>query len=385
MTPSPNARRKRCVLFVTNDTWYFVSHRLPIAREAIRRGMRATVAARADDTVERLAEIGCEHEPWEVDPRGTSLHAELRAFGSLLAILRRRRPDLVHLVTIKPVLYGGLLCRLLRVPACVYAIAGLGGVLEGRTRRARLVRRLVGRLYRVAIGHRNACVVFQNADDRRRLLRWLGQPNLATEIVRGSGVVIDDYRVLPEPDGTPVVTMASRLLRDKGVEEFIAAAKRLRDEGRDVRFRIAGGTAGAGNPMSLEGGRLEALASDAGVELLGHRGDVPALFERSALVVLPSWREGLPKVLVEAGACGRAVVTTDVPGCRDAVEPGTSALLVPPRDDAALAAAIGELLDDPARRRRMGLAGRRLVESCMTADLVARRHLEIFERLLARA
>jgi glycosyltransferase involved in cell wall biosynthesis len=202
-----------------------------------------------------------------------------------------------------------------------------------------------------------------------------------SELIRGSGVDLREFHPTPLSTQAPIVLLAARLLGDKGVHEFVAAARQL--HGHAGALFVLAGDVDPGNPSSLTREEVEALVKEGVVEWWGHRQDMPQVLSAATLVVLPSYREGLPKVLIEAAACGRPVVTTDVPGCRDAVVPGQTGLLVPAKDTVALRDAIRTLLDDPQARSRMGLAGRHLAETAFNVDHVVARHLEIYDRKLA--
>jgi glycosyltransferase involved in cell wall biosynthesis len=247
--------------------------------------------------------------------------------------------------------------------------------------RARLLRNFVNWLYRFALGHPNIRVIFQNPEDRSVLLDK-GALNLnQTVLIRGSGVSLEDYPHRPEPVGIPVVVFAARLLRDKGVGEFVEAARLLHSRGVQVRFRLIG-SPDPGNPTTITENELNTWRKEGEVELLGFRDDIPELFAEANIVALPSYGEGLPKVLIEAAACGRAVVTTDCPGCRDAIEAGTTGLLVPVRDPIALAEAIEMLIKDNDLRHRMGQAGRVLAELEFGVEKVVDAHLNAYQELL---
>lgn len=294
--------------------------------------------------------------------------------------MRTIRPDLVHLVTIKPVLYGGLMARLSGVPAMVAAISGLGTVFVDRDQKRSWIRRGVEWLYRLALGHPNAKVIFQNPDDRAALTHMGAVSKDKTALIRGSGVSLATYPMRPEPEGVPVVTFAARLLEDKGVREFVEAARVLMRRGVKARFWLAG-SLDPGNLTSISEDVLMQWSKEGVVEVLGHQSDIPNLFASSNIIVLPSYREGLPKSLIEAAACGRAVVTTNVPGCRDAIEPDSTGLLVPVRDAAALADAIQSLIDDPHMRKQMGAYGRALAEREFAIEKVVDAHLAIYREL----
>ena len=373
----------RRLLFVVNNPAFFMSHRLPVAQAAQRAGYDVHVATMDGPAVADIVALGMTHH---VIPMTRSGKRPLQELGTLLALLRlfrRLRPRVVHLVTIKPVLYGGIAARLARVPGMVAAISGLGFVFLSNSLKMRLVRAVVARLYRLALGHPNSRVIFQNASDRD-LLKSLGAVrDEQVVLIRGAGVDLELCQALPEPAAPPVVaTMVARLLRDKGVWEFVEAARLLRARGVSVTMRLVGGV-DAGNPTSATPAEVEAWQREGCVEALGERSDVPQLYAASHIAVLPSYREGLPKSLIEAAACGRAVVTTDVPGCRDAIDPDKTGLLVPVRDPQALADAIARLVDDAALRHSMGVAGRALAEREFNIERVARIHVELYDTLSA--
>jgi glycosyltransferase involved in cell wall biosynthesis len=287
----------------------------------------------------------------------------------------------VHLVTIKPILLGGLLARLVRVPALVVAVSGLGYVFMSHGSTAWVRRTLVSGLYKLALTHRNLKVIFQNADDLRSLNEIVHLPARQVVTLRGSGVDLTQFVHLSLPASLPVVVLAARLLADKGVFEFVEAAKLLKAQGCPARFVLVG-TVDTGNPTSVKQTELDAWVRDGVVEWWGHRSDMAQVLSAAQVVVLPSYREGLPKVLLEAAACGRPVVTTDVPGCRDAIEPGVTGVLVPVQDAQALAQAMNALILDPARCERMGTAGRALAEQAFDVRQVVTAHLAIYAELI---
>ncbi|MGB3818029.1 glycosyltransferase family 4 protein [Achromobacter pulmonis] len=373
----------RRLLFVVNNPAFFMSHRVPVALAAQRAGYDVHVATMDGPAVADIEALGMTHHVVPMTRSGKHPLQELGTLLSLLRLFRRLRPQVVHLVTIKPVLYGGIAARLARVPGMVAAISGLGFVFLSNSLKMRLVRAVVARLYRLALGHRNSRVIFQNASDRD-LLQSLGAVrDEQVVLIRGAGVDLDQYRALPEPPASPVVvTMVARLLRDKGVREFVQAARLLRERGVDVSMQLVGGV-DAGNPASATPAEVQAWQREGCVQALGERSDVPQLYAASHIAVLPSYREGLPKSLIEAAACARAVVTTDVPGCRDAIDPGKTGLLVPVRDPQALADAIARLADDQALRQAMGTAGRALAEREFNIERVARLHVELYDTLSA--
>lgn len=371
------------LLFVVNVDWFFLSHRLPIALEAVRRGYEVHIATTLTDGEAQLRAYGFVVHSLQMDRSSTSPWAAVTLFWKLLQLFHMVKPDVVHLVTIKPVLIGGIAARLARVPALVAAVPGLGFVFTAQGMLAALRRLLVMGMYRIALGHTNLRVIFQNNDDYRSLARYVHLSQNKVILVRGSGVDLSAFTPSPESTGRPVVMLAARLLADKGVREFVDAVRHLRQEGGvavEARFVLVGNVDPA-NPSSLTQAELDAWANEMLVELWGHRHDMPKTLAQANIVVLPSYREGLPKILIEAAAIGRAVITTDVPGCRDAVKPGQSALVVPAKDSQALASAIRTLLESPARRSAMAAAGRKLAENSFDVRHVVQEHMLIYEEL----
>lgn len=372
------------LMFVVNVDWFFVSHRLPIALQALRQGYEVHIACGMTDWQSELERAGLVVHPLPIERGKAGLVSNIRTFLATHALFRRVQPDIVHLVTIKPVLFGGIAARLADVRGVVAAISGLGFVFLDAGLKAFVRRAAVAFLYRLALGKKNLKVIFQNQEDRESLCRLAGIPESKTVLIRGSGVDLSCYSFSPLPEGLPIVILAARLLKDKGVMEFVEAAAMLKATGCQARFCLVG-EIDPDNPASLTASELASLCGDGKIEFWGQRKDMPEVMRTAYVVVLPSYREGLPKVLLEAAACGRAVVTTDVPGCRDAIDPGVSGLLVPVRDAPALADAIGSLLDDPRRCAAMGKAGRALAEREFDVAAVVRRHLEIYRELEAAA
>jgi glycosyltransferase involved in cell wall biosynthesis len=371
----------RTLLFVVNVDWFFMSHRLPIALAALEAGYEVHIAAGITDRQHTLESYGLKVHPLGLVRGGVGLLNAVQTALDLRRIFKQVKPDIVHLVTIKPVLLGGLVARWMRVPAVVSAVSGLGYVFTAHGLKARLRQGLVGRMYAWALGHRNQVVIFQNPDDRDILMTATGLPYSKVRMIRGSGVDLAKYVATAEPDGIPVVLFPARLLADKGVFEFLAAARLLKSKGVQARFALAG-LVDADNPTSVTSAQLEAWAAEGVVENWGYRADMPQVLASATLVVLPSYREGLPKALIEAAACGRAVVTTDAPGCRDAIESGLTGLLVTVRDSDALAKTIELLLTNSQQRLAMGVAARRLAEREFDVNAVVEKHLAIYQRLL---
>lgn len=378
-------KKNKRLMFVVNADWFFVSHRLPIAVAANEQEYEVHIAAGDTGRLKELRLQNFQVHPLHFDRRGSGAFSLLKALVQLYRLFVDVRPDIVHLVTIKPVLLGGIAARMAAVPAIVAAISGLGFVFVSDGALAAARRFVVKILYRVALGHRNVRLIFQNPDDRAFICNLVKGTSSRSELIRGSGVDLSRFVATPCQWQRPVVLMAARLLADKGVREFVSAARILRNSRwssrGNVRFVLVG-SPDPGNPSSLTECELAEWEREGIVELWGHMDDMCQVLPQANIVVLPSYREGLPKVLIEAAACGRAVITTNVPGCRDAIEEERTGVLVPARDAKSLALAIRRLIDDPGLCTLMGNRGRALAETEFDVAQVVTKHLRIYSEML---
>lgn len=381
-----NCRSNKKLLILVNDLSYFLSHRLPIAQAALAAGYEVSVGygELGGVTPEVLAQLGFPTYFVPMQRGGTNPLQELHSLYSIWRLYRLLRPAVVHLVTIKPYLYGGLVARLARVPAAVSAVAGLGSIFIRIDLRSRVFRALLYPIYRLAFGHPNQRVVVQNQDDASVLVNWGVLNSQKIRLLRGSGVDLIAFKQLEEVDGVSTVCFAARLLRDKGVYDFVAAARLLRERSVEARFWLAGDT-DTKNPTGLTESELQSLRDEGVVEVIGYQKDIPTLYAQSHIVCLPSfYGEGIPKALIEAAAAGRAIVTTDHPGCREAIIPNDSGLLVPIKNPEKLADALQWLIEHAAEREAMGKAGRLLAEKEFAIEKIVQRHLDIYDELLMK-
>jgi len=362
--------------------WFFVSHRLPIAVEAIKQGYEVHIATTVTDKLDLLEESG-------LIVHNLSLHRSrsgvliISELWSLLSIIKAINPDIVHLVTIKPVLLGGIAARLSRVPAVVSAISGLGFIFYSNGFISFVRYKLISLLYFLSLGHKNQKIVFQNKEDKLKLCKIRSDVYNRSILIPGSGVDLSLYSVLENDLHPPIIMMAARLLSSKGVREFIQASKIVHESNRAVRFILVGDIDSL-NPESIKESELSQWKSEGVVEIWGYRGDMYNVIPNASIIVLPSYYgEGLPKVLIEAAACGRAVITTDHPGCRDAVTPETG-ILIPIKDSVALSNAIQDLIQNPEKIVKMGKAGRELAERNYSIEKVCEAHMKIYQDLLPR-
>ena len=376
-TGSSDHRGPGCVVFVVSEDWYFWSHRRPMAEAVQAMGYHVVVATRLAGHEGNIAACGFEavHAPF--DRSSLNPLRELRTVMVLRRVLVRRRPVVVFAVALKPIVDCGLAALLAGRPPVLNVFAGMGSVLGGGGR----LGPVIGRTIRILTALTNAHTVVQNTDDRDHVLtHGLARPGAVT-VIPGSGIDLNAFPVRPEPEGTVVALMVSRLLADKGVYELVAAAERLRDEKLDVQVWVAGEPDTA-NPRSVPSETLRNWQKTGAVTFLGRRDDVADLWAQAHIAVLPSYREGLPKSLLEAAASGRPLVTTDVTGCRDLVPEGRTGILVARGDPDALADALTTLAQDRTRRRQCGAAARRLVESHYSSTRVAAATRELVERIV---
>jgi glycosyltransferase involved in cell wall biosynthesis len=387
-SPAPNAaaaRRRRKLLFLVTEDWYFWSHRLPVARAARDAGFEVCIATRVRDHGAPIAAEGFRLCPLRWRRRGDGIVRSIRALWEIAALYRRERPDIVHHVALKPVLFGGFAAclafpRAPTRPKVIAAVAGFGSGLAAATPFADIARQLMRWALRLAMA--GARIIVQNPEDGAAL-QQIGIAVRRITLIRGSGVDTSGFPALPDPPALPVqVALVSRMLRSKGIPDAVAAVRRLRAEGLAVELLLVGPT-DPDNRDSLTDAELAAFASEPGIAWLGRVDDVPAVWRRAAIAVLPSiYGEGVPKALIEAAACARPIVATDMPGCREIVRHGETGLLVPPGDAAALAAAIAALVGDPQRRAEMGRTGRALAEREFSEESVARQTLALYQALL---
>lgn len=372
------------LLIVVNVGWFFISHRLQVALGAQKSGYRVHVAASLEprldvNTVRILESHGLVFHNLRFSRSGASLREIGRDLLDLMRLFRSTRPDLVHLVTLKPILLGGLAARLAGISRVVLAIPGRGSVFSARGIRATLRRWAVLVLYRFAYQRAATRVIVQNVEDRDYFVsRRVFDPK-DVRLIRGSGVDLRKFPQTPEPPGDVVIVFASRMLKEKGVENFVRAAKALLARGVRARCVLVG-EPDEGNPHSHTREELLEWQASGAVEWWGFSSDIRAVFERCHIVCLPTYYgEGVPKVLIEAAASARPIVTTDIPGCRDIVRHGYNGLLVRQHDHEQLVAALARLITDPEERRAMGERGRRLAEEEFSIEKVVTETLDVYE------
>ncbi len=364
------------ILLFANTDWFLYNFRLALAQALRERGDDVVLVSPDGDYAIRLQAAGFRWVCFPLARRSLNPFTEMLAILRLVHLYRQEKPDIVHQFTVKCVLYGSLACHLLGFRSVVNSVDGLGYVFTEGPGARRYLRGLIQLLYRLAL--RRTWVIFTNLDDQAYFLQnKLVDPGRIA-LIHGPGVDTRRFSPRPEPEGTPVVILPARLLWDKGVGEFVQAARLLRGEGIRARF-VLGGYMDPGNPSAIPVDQLEAWEKEGLVERWSWQDDITALIAQANIICLPSYREGMPRTLLEASASGRAIIASDVPGCRDVVRDGENGLLVPVRDSSALAKAIKILVQDPKLRQKFGKQGRIIIEREFSSEHIISEMLNIYQ------
>lgn len=367
------------ILFFVTEDWFVCSHWLPLIAGANNAGFEVVVVTKVNKHADKIIKEGARVVPINISRRGSNLICELKIILQLFSIYRQERPDIVHHVAMKPMLYGSLVSHLLRIPSIINWVAGMGWIFVSNYWWAKILKIVVLKVFGVLL-HRSFVVV-ENKDDQK-IISGVGIGSSNIHLVRGAGVDTMLYRPSPEPDGIPVVVLPARMLWDKGVGEFVDAASLLKQRGIEARFVLVG-AADPENPASVSEAQLLDWKNGGTVEWWGRHENMPYVLAQSHIVCLPSYREGLPKSLLEAASCGRPIVTTDVPGCREIVLDGDNGFLVEVHNSTALADAIEKLLVDKKLRQQMGSRGRELVEKEFSQEKIVSDVLMLYRQALS--
>ena len=371
------------ILFIISEDWYFVSHRLHLAKRAIEEGYQVALLSHYTRHKQSIESCGIEVIEWPIDRRSKNPLKEFAAIAGLVQAIRRFKPSLIHAVAMKPVVYSALACRIIGLNSRVFALAGLGYVFSSSRPMAKLIRPLLVLAFRMALVGQQSRLILQNPDDRAVLLAKNVISIDRIRLIRGAGVDISSFKPWPIPSGVPLIVLPGRLLWDKGVGVFVECARKLIDKGVKMRFALVG-EPDPHNPESVSVEQLQEWVDEGIVEWWGHQDDMPDVYRQSTIVCLPStYGEGLPKSLLEAASCGRPIVTYDVPGCREAVIDNVNGYLVDSKDEVALLNALEKLLGDSELRARFGMAGRELVLEEFSQEKVATETMSVWKEVLS--
>jgi len=370
------------IIYLVSEDWYFCSHRQDIAKAAKQHGYQITVITRVRNHGEIIRNTGINLVNVEFQRSARHPLKDIKLLFSLIRLYRQIKPDLVHHVALKPILIGSVAAIIAGVPVVINALTGLGYIFTSDHLKARILRVALKLILLFLLSRNNMWTIFQNEDDRDFLcLQGLVSRDKA-ELIRGSGVDIRKFGLGSELPGAIVIMLASRMLRDKGVTEFVEAARICREHATKARFILVGDI-DLENHASIQLAELKRWQVEGVIEWWGQCNDMPGIFQQVHIVCLPSYREGLPKVLLEAAASGKPIVATDVPGCREIVINEENGLLVSVKNTESLARAITRLAENKQLRIKMGKYGRKLVESEFSVDIINSRTLALYERALS--
>ncbi len=369
------------LIFVVNDAGFFVSHRLPIADAAQKQGYEIHICTPPNKEHEAL--FASKHFIFHSAPlkRGKrSLIDEIKYLKYLYDLYKDNNFDIIHHVTIKPVLFGGIAARIAKAKSVVSAISGMGYVFIKQGFKAKLIQTLVIVGYRFAFKQQKHIAIFQNHDDLDLFIDKKIVNKSDTVLIKGSGVDLEIFKPSKTPKPPITILLPARMLWDKGVGEFVEAAAQVKKQYPNFIFQLAGGV-DTENPAAIKEEQLLMWQEKGSIQWLGHCKDMITTIQNAHIVCLPSYREGLPKALIEAMACAKPIITTDVPGCREVVVNNKNGILVPVKDSHALANAIVLLAKKPRMLDEMGQESRKLAESDFSLTMVVEKTLKLYEVL----
>lgn len=376
-------RKNKKILFIVNYLSFFITHRLQIAETLIEKGFEVFIGygeLRGAD-IKILVNKGIKLSFIPMQPGSINFIKDLKTLYKIWSCFKKIKPDIIHLITIKPYLYGGIISRFTDSPCLVSSVTGLGTLFVSTNLKIKFLRIFLYPFFKFAFSHFNQKVILQNEEDINEFVKWGVLDHSKVELIKGSGVDLKNFR---DHDKSSIITrvcFAARLIKDKGVYEFVSAAKLLKERGVKAQFLLAGDL-DKNNPTGLNIIDLKKIINDGHVKFIGYQKDISKLYANSDIVCLPSYREGFPKSLIEAAAASRPIVTTDVAGCRDSIIPNKTGLLVQKKNHIELANAIQWLIENPKKRIEMGKAGRKLAEKKFSVKIVVKKHLKIYKNLL---
>ena len=377
------AQKKLTILFLVTDDWFFLMHRKALALAAQSAGLRVLVATAPGPAVHEIEGLGFTHYPLKMRRASRNPLRELTGLLDLVRLYRQLQPDIVHQVSIKPIIYGSLAARVTGIPAVVNAVTGLGFIFITGGRMKKIMRRVIEGTYRLIGKRTQVRFLFENPDDRRHFLEnKIINPEQAV-LILGSGVDVERFQPQSSEAKTslPVVLLAARLLWHKGIREFVEAAQLLHEKGIEAEFWLAG-MPDMSNPAAVPVSRLLYWHRQGHVRWLGFQKDMPALYQKAAIVCLPTrYREGIPVTLLEAAACAKPLVATDMPGCREIVRDGENGFLVQPGNVPALAAALEKLIVDQELCYNFGIYSRELVKAQFDSKKVIAETFVVYNEL----
>lgn len=368
---------KKLIYFVSED-WYFCSHRLELGVSANNAGFDVYVMCNVSKHGKIIEQAGLKVIPLDIDRSNTGIYSNVKVFFSICRVFRNLRPDLLHNVAQKPVILGSIAAYLCGVPKVINALGGLGFIFISKDFKAKILKRVVSAIYKILFNSIRCNLIVQNKDDFAFFVENLSIQKHRICLIRGAGINIDSFPFQPLPPEPIKITLVARMLKDKGVFEFIEAAKLLQADFPSVVFQLVGNT-DSKNPNSFSDDELNESCRNSNVRWLGRIDNILSVWKTSHIAVLPSYREGLPKSLLEAASVGRPIVTTDVPGCREVVIDGFNGYLVRPYSSKDLANKLSKLLTNTDLLPEMGLKSRELTVKYFSSVAVNNATLKLYE------
>ena len=370
------------LLFIISEDWYFVSHRLHLAVSAIKAGYSVALLSHYTKHQEKIKLAGIETINWPLNRGSKNLIKEIISIKGIVSTIRQFQPSLIHSVAMKPVLYSGIACKMIGLRNRVFALAGLGFIFTSDKRSAKYLRPIIKYSFKFLFKGDKTRLILQNPEDQAALstANIINENNVS--LIRGSGVNMNLYSFSKIPEGTPIIMLPARMLWDKGVGEFVKVAKILKQSGIKARFVLVG-SPDVHNPETINDFQLKNWENDEIIEWWGQKEDMAKVYYQSTIVCLPSYREGLPKSLLEAASCGRPIVTYDVPGCREIVKDGYNGYLVQLKSIDGLVQAISQLINYYELCVQMGKNGRKLVKKHFSQEQIANETLAVWEEVLS--
>jgi len=363
---------------LANTDWYLFNYRLPLAISLREKGHDVIMVSPPGEYVPHIQRNNFHWQSIHLSRRGINPLVEFKTIIQLARLYRREKPDVVHHFTIKCVLYGSFAAHRSGIENIINAVTGLGYIFSTQNILTKIARVIVKWFYRKLL--KGTRVIFQNQRD----LDFFVTGNLASEdqclLIPGSGVDTEKFHPSPIPDGKAKIVLPARMLWDKGIKEFVEAAKFVRDAGIYARFILVG-SVDAGNPSSIPVAQLQAWQNQGLVEWVGWQKDMVSIYQSATIVCLPSYSEGLAKSLIEAAACGRPIIATDIPGCREVVRQGINGVLVPPHDTHALARACIDLLSNSNELINMGNEGRKIAVREFSIEKINSQTITVYNQL----
>jgi len=360
---------KKRVLFVITEDWALISHRLHLAEAAIRLGYEVAVVTRVTKYRDMLEASGLKVFHWRLQRRSLNPISELISIFHLWKILTSFEPDIIHAVAQKPVIYAGLVMKFSKKAKFVAALGGVGFIFTGKNIKANLLKPIVKSCLRFVLRDPASKLILQNADNVQTIVDLSIVDKNRITLIKGAGVEIRKFQPSLIPKGPPMVILPARMLWDKGVAEFVRVAGRIKARGIEAHFVLVGDV-DIHNPASISQKQVDQWVQQGAVEHWNRRDDMDQIYQQASIVCLPSYNEGLPKVLLEAASCARPTVAFNVPGCREIVRNGTNGFLVSFGDEVALEKAIVTLISDRSLCAKMGAKGREIVEQAFSSEII---------------